>query len=182
MVIADKKKRENIAEYILYMWQIEDLLRSLNLDPTEVSAISAQFSEYDESVVQAATEWYRDLIRQMKTEKIEKSGHLRSVQDIVIELYYLHNTILNISKDADYLKLYEKAAPHLVELRKKSGKVTSEIELCFNALYGLLLLRLQKVAIAPETDEAIKTISEMIAYLTARYHQMKSGKMDFSQN
>lgn len=182
MIIADEKKRENIAEYILYMWQIEDLLRSLDLDPAEVSAISAQFADYDESVVEAATEWYRDLIRQMKAEKIEKTGHLRSVQDVVIELYYLHNTMLNISKDADYRKLYEVAAPYLVELRKKSGKVTNEIELCFNALYGLLLLRLRKAVIAPDTEEAMKAISNMLAFLSARYHQMKSGKMDFSQN
>lgn len=182
MVIADEKKRENIAEYVLYMWQLEDLLRSIDLDPNAVSAIASQFSSYDDSVVEAAEKWYRGLIRQMKSEKIEKVGHLHSVQDVVIELYYLHNTLLNISKDVDYIKLYENAAPHLVELRKKSGKVTNEVELCFNALYGLLLLRLQKVVITPETETAMKAISELIAYLSARYHHMKSGKLDFSQN
>lgn len=182
MVIAEQKKRENIAEYVLYMWQLEDLMRSIELNPKAVTAIAQQFASYDDSVVEAAEKWYRNLIRQMKAEKIEKAGHLREVSDIVIELYYLHNTLLNISKDADYKKLYENAAPHLVELRKKSGKVTSEVELCFNALYGLLLLRLQKVAITPETETAMKTISELMAYLSARYHHMKSGELDFSQN
>ena len=32
MIIAKKKKNENIAEYILYMWQIEDLIRAYNLN------------------------------------------------------------------------------------------------------------------------------------------------------
>lgn len=182
MVIADQKKRENIAEYVLYMWQLEDLMRSIDLNPESVGAIAAQFAEYDSSVVEAAEKWYKDMIRKMKSEKIQESGHLREVQDIVIELYYLHNTLLNIAKDKDYMALYEKAAPHLVELRKKSGKVSNEIELCFNALYGLLLLRLQKTPVSPETQDAMKTISDLTGFLAARYHHMKSGKMDFSQN
>lgn len=182
MVIADQKKRENIAEYVLYMWQLEDLMRSIDLKPENVGAIASQFTEYDESVVEAAEKWYKDMIRKMKAQKIEKTGHLMEVQDVVIELYYLHNTLLNISKDAKYLKLYEKASPHLTELRKKSGKVSNEIELCFNALYGLLLLRLQKMPVSPDTEAAMKTISDLTAFLASRYHQMKSGKMDFSQN
>ena len=182
MVVADQKKRENIAEYVLYMWQLEDLMRSIDLKPENVGAIAAQFSEYDESVVEAAVKWYKDFIRKMKAQKIEKTGHLMEVQDVVIELYYLHNTLLNISKDKKYIALYNLASPHLAELRKKSGKVSNEIELCFNALYGLLLLRLQKVPVSPDTEAAMKTISDLTAFLAARYHHMKSGKMDFSQN
>ncbi len=182
MVIADQKKRENIAEYVLYMWQLEDLLRSIDLKPENVGAIASQFAEYDASVVEAAEKWYKDLIRKMKAEKIEQSGHLMEVQDVIIELYYLHNTLLNISKDKKYLALYDKATPHLVELRKKSGRVSNEVELFFNALYGILLLRIQKIPISAETEEAIKTISGLTAFLASRYHQMKSGKMDFSHN
>ena len=32
MITASQKKRENIAEYLLYMWQIEDLIRANGLD------------------------------------------------------------------------------------------------------------------------------------------------------
>lgn len=32
MITASAKKRENIAEYVLYMWQIEDLIRAYGLD------------------------------------------------------------------------------------------------------------------------------------------------------
>ena len=32
MIIASQKKKENIAEYLLYMWQIEDLIRVYKLD------------------------------------------------------------------------------------------------------------------------------------------------------
>jgi len=30
MYIAKEKRKNNIAEYILYMWQIEDMLRAYN--------------------------------------------------------------------------------------------------------------------------------------------------------
>ena len=32
MIIAKRKRKENIAEYLLYMWQIEDIIRANNLD------------------------------------------------------------------------------------------------------------------------------------------------------
>ena len=32
MFIAHKLRKENICEYLLYMWQIEDLIRAFNLN------------------------------------------------------------------------------------------------------------------------------------------------------
>ena len=32
MFIAKQKRKENIAEYLLYMWQVEDIIRSMNCD------------------------------------------------------------------------------------------------------------------------------------------------------
>lgn len=32
MIIASQKHKENIAEYLLYMWQIEDIIRANGLD------------------------------------------------------------------------------------------------------------------------------------------------------
>ena len=36
MLTASAKKRENIAEYLLYMWQIEDLIRAFGLDTDRI--------------------------------------------------------------------------------------------------------------------------------------------------
>ena len=32
MIVANQKRKENIAEYLLYMWQVEDLIRASNFD------------------------------------------------------------------------------------------------------------------------------------------------------
>ncbi|MDE6400025.1 MAG: DUF4924 family protein, partial [Muribaculaceae bacterium] len=45
MITASLKKRENIAEYLLYMWQIEDLIRANGLDIEKIkSNIIDQYS------------------------------------------------------------------------------------------------------------------------------------------
>ena len=38
MFIASQKKKENIAEYVLYMWQIEDIIRANNLNIESITA------------------------------------------------------------------------------------------------------------------------------------------------
>ena len=32
MIIAKEKRKTNLAEYVLYMWQVEDLIRSFCFD------------------------------------------------------------------------------------------------------------------------------------------------------
>ena len=32
MIIAEQKRKENIAEYLLYMYQVEDMIRANELD------------------------------------------------------------------------------------------------------------------------------------------------------
>ena len=51
MIIANEKEKENIAEYILYMWHIEDLIRAYNFDINVIySAVIQQFNLSNESV------------------------------------------------------------------------------------------------------------------------------------
>lgn len=183
MLIARQKKQENIAEYILYMWQLEDLMRALELNPDNIVALMSQFEDEDEELLMEIERWYTNMMRAMKSERIQETGHLMEVQEVIVELYHLHNTLLNLMADADYIKLYNAAQPNLNEFKKRFGKpVNNEVELCFNALYGLLLLRLQKKEISPDTETAMQTISALTGFLAARYKQMKSGRLDFTKN
>ena len=36
MIIAQKKRKENIVEYMLYMWQVEKIIRAKNLDMDKI--------------------------------------------------------------------------------------------------------------------------------------------------
>ena len=37
MIIAQQKRKENIAEYLLYMWQVEDMIRANQLDIDKIN-------------------------------------------------------------------------------------------------------------------------------------------------
>ena len=72
----------------------------------------------------------------------------------------LHLRLLKSTREPFYGAAFFKTLPYIVELRAKSGEgKTGELETCFNALYGVLLLRLQKKEIQSDTLKAIQQIS-----------------------
>lgn len=183
MLIAQKKLQENIAEYILYMYQIEDVIRSFHLDLDEIMEHYVKAQIQDEQILEAYKLWYKDLIQQMKNQKIEQKGHLFLIQEVMIELSYLHNTLLNMANDEKYKNLYEKSLDYIESFREKSNlKEKNHIEIMFHALYMKLLLKIQKKEISNETEEAFTAMTATLAYLTKAYHQMKSGTLNFFNN
>lgn len=168
MFTASQKRKENIAEYLLYMWQIEDIIRANNLDIEKIKAnVIDQYHSLTDEQRKEMTEWYESLIDMMRREGIEKSGHLQLNKNVIIQLVDLHLALLKDPKFSDYTAEFYRTLPYVVELRSKSGEVkVGEIETCFNALYGMLLLRLQKKEISPSTQEAIKQISKFIGIIS----------------
>lgn len=172
MIIASQKRKENIAEYLLYMWQIEDLIRANNLDIDKIKVNIIDLYDLTKAQKKEMTEWYESLIDMMRREGVEKTGHLQLTKNIIIQLVSLHQALLADPKYADYTALFYKTLPYIVELRSKAGEnKQGEIETCFMALYGMLMLRLKQQEISPETAEAIKQISTFIATL-AHYFKL----------
>jgi hypothetical protein len=183
MFIAQKKLQENIAEYILYMYQIEDVIRSFNFDLDTIIDSYVKPQLPDQSFVNQYTEWYQKLIIQMQSQKIEQKGHLFEIQEVIIELSYLHNTLLNMANDEKYKTLYDAALEHIESFRNKSNlKDKNHIEIMFHALYMKLLMKLQKKEISAETEESFDSMRITIAYLSRAYHQMKRGELTFFNN
>lgn len=175
MLVAREKKKSNIAEYILYMWQIEDMLRALGLDIEQVDRHIVEAYQTDEQTKQEIHDWYDNLIAMIKQEKVEIKGHIQVLKNTVNELTELHFFLLHQGHDRQYQQLVTMAAGNLVEFRRKSGvdDSVSDVELALNALYGHLMLRLQKKEIHMETATAMESFSKIIAYLAVRYKQME---------
>jgi phosphoenolpyruvate carboxylase len=53
------------------------------------------------------------------------------------------------------------------------------VETCLNALYGVMLLRLQQREISPDTEHAVKEISTLIGMLSDYYLKDKSEGLEF---
>ena len=179
MLIAQEKQKENIGEYIIYMWQVEDTLRAskFNMNLLEERIIS-QFSD-NERIRQEIRDWYANLIVTMHEEKLQEKGHLSMLNSLVEELNDLHKKLLESKQDAKYLELYTLASPNIIEIEKKLGrKPVSEVDTCLTALYALLLMRLKKKEITHETLEAMKTFSNLLALLSNWYKKIKTGEAE----
>ena len=176
MLIASLKKKENIAEYLLYMWQIEDLIRAYNLNIDLIRGEIIDRYDLPEEQKKQMQEWYESLIDMMRSEGVVEKGHLQLNKNIIIDITYLHQALLKSSKQPQYGAAFFKTLPYIVELRGKSGEnQVGEIETCFNALYGVLLLKLQKKEISEDTEKAIKQITSFLALLSEKYKQEKDG-------
>lgn len=173
MIIASQKRKENLAEYLLYMWQIEDLIRANGLDIEKIKAnVIDRMEGLDDARRREMTEWYESLIDMMRREGVAEHGHLQINRNIMAELVDLHKALLADPKFNDYSALFYRTLPYIVELRARAGEcAVGEIETCFTALYGMLMLRLKSSEISQQTADAIAQISKFIATLTAYFHK-----------
>ncbi len=178
MYISRQKKEENIAEYVLYMWQIEDVVRACGFEIDKISTFIIDQQELSDAQKSELNEWYVSLIQKMKLQRIEKVGHLYEVNDVIMEMTYLHNSLLEYYKDEKYAKIYSFAEQFLEEFKKVSNNPNaSNIEVFFNALYAKLILKIQGKEISDGTSEAFEAFTNVLAYLSAKYNKMKKGEL-----
>lgn len=183
MLIAKRTKENNIAEHVIYMFQIEDLIRANNLDLDTIINTIIEPQVRDEALLVEYKDWYQSLIKQMKREGIEKQGHLSEINEIIMELLMLHNTLLNILNDKNYKGRFEKALPALKDFQAKSNSGDINIiEVGFNALYSKMILKLKGQKFTASTEEAFTQISELLGYLAIYYKKMKNGELNFANN
>ncbi len=171
MLIARDKKYSNIAEYILYMYQLEDLMRACNLDEKIIDERLAQKFEASPTVQAEISAWYRELIMAMKDQKIEQSGHLQYLKAQVEELSAFNLSILQTGKDADYTETFKAALPALSDIVQKSnGTVNSEIDAAFTLLYGVMVLRMKGKEVSEGTHQSATLVSAFIRQLVKKFH------------
>jgi hypothetical protein len=179
MLIAQEKRKTNMAEYILYMWQVEDLIRAhhFNMDLIEENLIS-QYSS-SEKVKNEIRDWYANLMLMMYREGIRERGHLSFLKTLMAELNDFHLRLLANPDERVYHDLYQMAATNIEAFRKKlADQHSTDIETCMNALYGLLLLRLKKKSVHRETEEAMSTFSQLLAVLSKKYLEAERGERE----
>ena len=147
-----KSKKDNIAEYILYLWQMEDFLR----------AFPAQAEGNAE---------LRELKEMMHREGITESGHLQLAKNALEELEELHASLLD--EDAMYRAAIIRLKPSLNLLKAKTDRPTmSDIEACLILLYQVMLLRLQKREISPETASVQEQATKLLRFLSQSYRSL----------
>ncbi|MFT6716013.1 MAG: hypothetical protein ACJA0Q_000642 [Saprospiraceae bacterium] len=173
MFIAQEKHKNSIAEYVLYMWQIENLIRvsQFNIDVIDKTVIDKM--GLDDNQRGMEVDWYSGLIQKMKKQQVQSKGHLLELRDLMVELSYLHNSLLNNVKDSNYGFIYNTAKPFILELKKKQdGSVHDEVEVCLNGLFAFWMLKASKKPVSADTSKAMGAVSKLIGVLSAKYREM----------
>jgi len=179
MIIAQELRSKNIAEYVLYMWQVEDIIRAYHCDLSTIRRDYISRFELTDEQREDMTDWYGNLIRMIREEGVSESGHIQIIKIVVQQMTELHQQLLQSPKFPFYNAEYYKVLPFIVELRSRGSKDVSEIETCLNALYGVMMLRLQKKEVSPSTENAVKEITTFLSMLSDYYKEDKEKGLDF---
>lgn len=174
MIIAEQKRKENIAEYLLYMYQVEDMIRANKLDLDSIEQTLINKFDVPYGVKRDMREWYKTLIGMLTEENKEISGHLAMLENLSDQMHEMHHEILKQGIDQAYKEVYDRAKTNIEALRMRSGHSRdNDIQVALNGLYGLLILKLKKSPITDDTLQAFETIKELIAELSSRYMEGK---------
>ena len=145
-----KSKKENIAEYILYLWQLEDYLRAF----PEKANDSVELDE---------------ILRMMHEEGVMQKGHIQMAKNALSEMEDLHDELL--ATEAPYRAVIQHLEPSLNLFKAKTDRPTmSDIEACLTLLYQVMMLRLQKKEISDNTMVTVKDATQLLRFLSKTYY------------
>ena len=173
MIIAELKKKENIVEYILYMRQLADIMRANKMDIHKIDELLVSKFEVSEKEKLKIHNWYLELIDRMQKEGIVEGGDLVEIKDLIAMLNQIHLAMLNDKDEYRHHELYNWAKPNINEYKKLSRSSSdNEIEICIDAMYALLLLKLQHKSVSEETAQAMQTFGSLLANIADVYKKI----------
>lgn len=182
MLIALQKRKENIAEYILYIWQVEDLLRALQFSPEAIySTLVAKVEGLDEQQKENIFNWYMQIVELLRKEGKEAKGHIDHTLHLIADMHNLHLQLMKLPVGEHYRATYAPLSAELPRLRillddSELGDI-SDTELCFRALYATLLYRIKGGGESVISD-TLAVISPAIGSLAAMYGKVERGEIN----
>ncbi len=170
--VARQKLQENVAEFIIYMYQMEDLIRIYEFNLDDIRKYVIHHFPVAENEKNTIRDWFADIIRRMDSQGIRERGHLAEVQAYVDELLRLKERL--IPADEEFAALYNEARPHIREsIQESGGLVKSDIQACLNGIYGLLLCRMNNKEVPEDVENALEHFGNLLSYLSFRYKQQQ---------
>jgi len=179
MIEASKKRKENIAEYILYLYQVEDLIRAFDMDIELIRERLIPAYSADEVTAGKISDWYKNMIVMMEKEGKKEKGHLQFLSNLIADLNEFHIKLRETDIDKNYNSVFNAISGLLTELQQKNPDADSDVQIALDGVYGYLILKIRKREISNSTEEAIKRLSQWLGYLSVLYSDFEKGKLEF---
>ncbi|MBN2261676.1 MAG: DUF4924 family protein [Prolixibacteraceae bacterium] len=178
MIVAREKRKNNIAEYIIYMWQVEDLIRALKFDTDAIDkSLVAQY-QVDDATRAEVSSWYANLVLMMEKEQKQNGGHVQFLVNLVNDLNRFHLALLTTNTDEQYSRLFNEIKPDLELVKQKSGIVHNDIETALNTLYLLIMLKMKEKNVSEGTQQAVWKFGNFLGYLSKLYKMWEAGDLE----
>lgn len=146
------KKKENIAEYVLLIWQAEDFVRAFGSS-----------AEVENNV------FLSDLKRMMEQEGVMAKGHTQISLVALGEMEQMHQELYN--SDATYRAAWLQLLPQMTVFKSKTDEPgMSDIKACLTLLYDVMLLRLKKQEVSAETNSVQQQTSALMRRIAMAYN------------
>ena len=183
MLIALQKRKENIAEYILYLWQVEDILRAMQFSPEAIyTTLVDKVEGADEQQKENIFNWYMQIVELLRKEGKESKGHLEHTLHLVADLHNLHLQLMKLPAGDHYRITYTRMAAELPRLRTiLDNNEISDTELAFRALYAAMLYRI-KGSGERAIEDTLAVISPSIGELAALYGKVERGELNLFED
>ena len=184
MDIAQAKRKENIAEYILYLWQLEDMFRALQFSPEAIYSQLVAPRQIEEEQKHVYLLWYMDIVNLLRKEGKEEKGHLEHTLHLIGDMHNLHLQLMQNPVGEHYRTTFARLAPQLPMLRTLVKKEdVCDTEICFRALYAAMLYRIKGDKKRAEAiNDTIELVSPVVAELAAMYGKVERGEIDLFEN
>ena len=178
MFVAYQKKKENICEYFIYMFQIEDIIRACKFNRQTIETTLLPKYPSEPAVQAEVKQWYFGLADQMEEERLQQSGHLVSLNNKIDEVFDFHLYLQNNPKEVAYQMRFAKVEPILAELRQKqNAQSLNDLHLALNTIYGFTILRLKGAQVSKGTAAAVSELMMWLNTLSAKFKDYESGEM-----
>lgn len=178
MLIAKEKRKENITEYILYLYQVENLIRAFQLDIDLIKEKLITSYDVNKKTSAEITDWYNNLLVMMEKEGVQEKGHLQFLINLIGDINVLHMKLMNTGTDKMYVQTFKAVSGLLTELKQKNSSAQNDIELGLDTVYGFLLLKMKKAKISEGTVNAVKQLSLWLSALSELYKEFDAGNLD----
>ncbi|PKP18543.1 MAG: hypothetical protein CVU05_13305 [Bacteroidetes bacterium HGW-Bacteroidetes-21] len=180
MIAAQELRKKNISEYLLYMYHIEDVIRSFDMDQIKIQKYIIE-KYTSEANIQDIEEWFAGIIGMMKTENKIQKGHITLLDMLINELEGFHLRLMN-SEEEDYKTSYNKVNNIVTDIvsRANSTENLRITEICLNIMYWYLMQKLSKHEISDLQLKQIKTVSNYLALLSSYFYKYENGLYEIS--
>lgn len=178
MLTAQEKRKENIVEYILYLFQIEDLIRAFQLNIANIEKQLVTQYQVDDKTRQEIAGWYKNLVSMMQKEAIQEKGHFQFLTNLINDLNEFHLKLMEVGINNEYTSEFQSVSGLITELNLKGNSVKNDLQISLDGIYGFLLLKIQQKEITAETTEAIQRLSSWLSLLARLYKDFELGDFE----